>query len=96
MYINKKNLVFYFILLLIIFCLLEFSSFIVVKNLKNSDFLLGTKAYISKHINEEYFTTDKVLFNPYVNHKKNLDFLSNKPNIYIKKKTFSGNYKKFK
>ena len=88
MYTNKRNLIFYLILFLIIFGLIEFSSFIVIKSLKNSDFLSGTKRYISKHINDEYFTTDKELFNPYVDHKKNLDFLSNKPNIYIKKKPF--------
>ena len=73
---KKNNYIFYIILFFLIFILIEISSYIFIKKLKTSDFVKGTKEYISSYINADYFKTDKLLFNPYVEHKNNLKFLS--------------------
>ena len=81
-----KKLKLYVFSLIILLLIFELLSFFVIKKIYSNSFEKYHKEIIS--YNSKYKNKKVSNFIPYINHRKNLEFLSTKPNLYYEDESF--------
>ena len=77
---------FYFLAIIILFLIIEFFSYLSLKRIVNTSFKKYHKEIASYDL--KFKKKKSYNFVPYINHKKNLIYLSNKPNLYYQDESF--------